>query len=71
MVGTVTKPVVGMLDLASETATAIRETSRRYSLFFQEICILVVTSILYAVLKHFFNLTSVYIHKFIMTYTRL
>ncbi|XP_033219342.1 vacuolar protein sorting-associated protein 13D isoform X2 [Belonocnema kinseyi] len=28
VVGTVTKPVVGMLDLASETATAIRETSR-------------------------------------------
>lgn len=28
VVGTITKPVVGMLDLASETATAVRETSR-------------------------------------------
>lgn len=29
LVGTVTKPVVGMLDLASETATAVRDSSRR------------------------------------------
>lgn len=29
MVGTITKPVVGVLDLATETATAVRETSRR------------------------------------------
>ncbi|XP_078044296.1 vacuolar protein sorting 13D isoform X1 [Augochlora pura] len=28
VVGTITKPVVGMLDLATETATAVRETSR-------------------------------------------
>ncbi|XP_012282695.1 vacuolar protein sorting-associated protein 13D isoform X2 [Orussus abietinus] len=28
VVGTITKPVVGFLDLASETATALRETSR-------------------------------------------
>lgn len=29
-VGTFTKPVVGVLDLATETASAVRETSRRY-----------------------------------------
>ncbi|XP_076167518.1 vacuolar protein sorting 13D isoform X3 [Ptiloglossa arizonensis] len=28
VVGTITKPVVGVLDLATETATAVRETSR-------------------------------------------
>lgn len=28
IVGTVTKPLIGVLDLASETATAVRETSR-------------------------------------------
>uniref|UniRef100_A0A1B0D2C6 Uncharacterized protein n=1 Tax=Phlebotomus papatasi TaxID=29031 RepID=A0A1B0D2C6_PHLPP len=28
LVGTVTKPVIGMLDLASETANAVRETSK-------------------------------------------
>ncbi|EDW18711.2 uncharacterized protein Dmoj_GI13376 [Drosophila mojavensis] len=28
LVGTVTKPIIGMLDLASETASAVRETSR-------------------------------------------
>ncbi|KAM8708787.1 hypothetical protein ACLKA7_015713 [Drosophila subpalustris] len=28
LVGTVTKPLIGMLDLASETASAVRETSR-------------------------------------------
>ncbi|EDW76798.1 uncharacterized protein Dwil_GK18894 [Drosophila willistoni] len=28
IVGTVTKPIIGMLDLASETASAVRETSR-------------------------------------------
>lgn len=34
LVGTVTKPVVGVLDLASETATAVRDSSRRYLYFF-------------------------------------
>lgn len=29
LVGTVTKPVIGVLDLAAETATALRESSRR------------------------------------------
>lgn len=29
VVGTITKPVVGVLDLATETASAVRETSRR------------------------------------------
>lgn len=29
LVGTVTKPVIGVLDLAAETATALREASRR------------------------------------------
>nr|CAD7269838.1 unnamed protein product [Timema shepardi] len=29
LVGTVTKPVVGVLDLASETASAVRDSSRR------------------------------------------
>ncbi|XP_050345761.1 intermembrane lipid transfer protein Vps13D [Nymphalis io] len=29
LVGTVTKPVIGVLDLAAETAAALRETSRR------------------------------------------
>lgn len=29
IVGTVTKPVVGMLDLASETASAVRDSSRK------------------------------------------
>lgn len=28
IVGTITKPIIGMLDLASETASAVRETSR-------------------------------------------
>ncbi|XP_020286741.1 vacuolar protein sorting-associated protein 13D isoform X3 [Pseudomyrmex gracilis] len=31
VVGTITKPVVGVLDLATETATAVRETSRSAS----------------------------------------
>ncbi|CAG9783496.1 unnamed protein product [Diatraea saccharalis] len=30
LVGTVTKPVIGVLDLAAETASAVRDTSRRY-----------------------------------------
>lgn len=30
IVGAVTKPVVGVLDLASETARAVRDSSRRY-----------------------------------------
>lgn len=30
LVGAVTKPVVGVLDLASETARAVRDSSRRY-----------------------------------------
>lgn len=29
LVGTVTKPVIGVLDLAAETASAVRDTSRR------------------------------------------
>lgn len=29
IVGTVTKPVVGVLDLASETASAVRDSSKR------------------------------------------
>lgn len=29
LVGTVTKPVIGVLDLAAETASALRDTSRR------------------------------------------
>ena len=33
MVGTVTKPVVGVLDLATETASAVRDSSRRYASF--------------------------------------
>ncbi|KAL1131087.1 hypothetical protein AAG570_012324 [Ranatra chinensis] len=35
LVGTVTKPVVGMLDLATETASAVRDSSRRYSMTFK------------------------------------
>lgn len=30
LVGTVTKPVIGVLDFAAETASALRDTSRRY-----------------------------------------
>lgn len=33
LIGTVTKPVVGVLDLAAETAAAVRDTSRRFVLF--------------------------------------
>lgn len=33
IVGAVTKPVVGLLDLTSETARAVRDSSRRYVRF--------------------------------------
>lgn len=33
LIGTVTKPVVGVLDLAAETAAAVRDTSRRCGSF--------------------------------------
>lgn len=40
MVGTVTKPAIGFLDLASSTSLAVRDTSKKYGILTIPLCIL-------------------------------